>query len=257
MTTIRVTRRHPNPPVPVDGAPASSLPEDARTDTVRLALVDPPAPRTTLDGAWWPRTQDLSQELPALVEELHRRGIRVTRVGYHPAAWKPTDRRLEADGRTIRLGWFRGLDPHLLNLTGDLERRRVDLLVVPPDTAAADAEHAFAAASDRVNRRTPTALLDTLGLPVEALTRLATERRTVPKTLRMSGTDLVWELEESVDLAGRTADIVTARASNQVVTLMARLPGQEEFAHLTVAPGQLAWWSLGEESDVSPVHGGG
>jgi hypothetical protein len=77
------------------------------------------------------------------------------------------------------------------------------------------------------------------------------------KTLRMAGTDLVWELEESVDLPSRAEEIVTARASNQVVTLMARLPGQREFAHVTLVPGQLAWWTLGEESDPSPVHGGG
>jgi hypothetical protein len=78
----------------------------------------------------------------------------------------------------------------------------------------------------------------------------------VPKTLRVAGTDLVWELEDSVDLASRAEEIVTARASNQVVTLMARLPGRREFAHVTLAPGQLAWWSLGEESDAGPVHGG-
>ena len=76
------------------------------------------------------------------------------------------------------------------------------------------------------------------------------------KVLRMAGTDLVWELEDSVDLASRAEDIVTARASNQVVTLMARLRGQREFAHVTLAPGQLAWWSLGEESSASPMHGG-
>jgi hypothetical protein len=77
------------------------------------------------------------------------------------------------------------------------------------------------------------------------------------KTLRMAGTDLVWELEDSVDLPGRAEEFVTAQASNQVVTLLARLPGQREFAHVTLAPGQLAWWALGEESDPSPVHGGG
>ncbi|MGR6963526.1 DUF5994 family protein [Geodermatophilus sp. URMC 61] len=32
----------------------------------------------------WPRTRDLTQELPALVEELHRRAIRVTRVAFNP-----------------------------------------------------------------------------------------------------------------------------------------------------------------------------
>jgi hypothetical protein len=71
----------------------------------------------------------------------------------------------------------------------------------------------------------------------------------MPKILRMAGTDLVWELDDSVDLASRAREVVTARASNQFVTVMARLPGQSEFAYLTLAPGQLAWWSLGEESN--------
>jgi hypothetical protein len=78
----------------------------------------------------------------------------------------------------------------------------------------------------------------------------------VPKILRMAGTDLVWELEDSVDLTTRAAEIETARASNQFVTLRARLPGQTEFAHLTLAPGQLAWWSLGEESNPSAMGWG-
>jgi hypothetical protein len=117
-----------------------------------------------LDGAWWPRTRDLTQELPALVEELHRRGIRVTRVAFNPDAWEPGPRRLHADGRTIRLGWFRNLDRQLLNMTGDPSRGRLDLLVVPPDTTAAAAGHAFSAATDRADRQAPTELLDTLSV---------------------------------------------------------------------------------------------
>ena len=75
----------------------------------------------------------------------------------------------------------------------------------------------------------------------------------MPKILRMAGTDLFWELEDSVDLARRAEEIETARSSNQFVTLRARLPGQSEFAHLTLAPGQLAWWSLGEEGNPSAM----
>lgn len=172
MTTIRVTRRPRIPPVRIEGTTTPSPvapPKGTKGGAVRLALMDPPAPRTTLDGAWWPRTRDLNHELPALVEELHRRGIRVTRVAYNPAPWGPMPRRLDADGRTIRLGWFRSIDRQLLNLTGDSNRGRLDLLVVPPDTTAAAAQHAFSAATDRANRLTPTALLDTLsadGRPV-------------------------------------------------------------------------------------------
>jgi hypothetical protein len=163
MTTIRRTR------VPEHRAvgTGSKAPRTAGTpgrragdaDSVRLALIDPPAERTTLDGAWWPRTGSLSEDLPGLVQELHRRGIQVTRVAYNPDAWEEAPRRLAADGRTIRLGWFRSIDPQLLNLTGDTKRGRLDLLVVPPATTAATAQQAFSAAVDRANRRTPTALL--------------------------------------------------------------------------------------------------
>jgi hypothetical protein len=78
----------------------------------------------------------------------------------------------------------------------------------------------------------------------------------MPKMLRMAGTDLVWELDDSVELASRAKEIATARASNQFVTLMARLPGQNQFAYVTLVPGQLAWWSLGEESDPSAMGWG-
>jgi hypothetical protein len=119
----------------------------------------PSARRATLDGAWWPRTSNLSQELPALVEELHHRGVRVTRVGYSAARWDPVSTRLAADGRVIRLGWFGTIDPQLLSLTGDLTRTRVDLLVLPPDATEATARKAFAAATAVGNDRSATALL--------------------------------------------------------------------------------------------------
>jgi hypothetical protein len=94
-------------------------------------------------------------------------GRRVLRRGAHGRRGaadgeQTAPRRLAADGRTIRLGWFRSIDPQLLDLTGDTTRGRLDLLVVPPDTTAAAARQAFAAASDRANRRTPAAVLATL-----------------------------------------------------------------------------------------------
>ena len=164
MTTIRVTRRPRPSPEVAEGTPTPSpvAPERPDGGAVRLALIAPPVAGTPLDGAWWPRTRNLAHELTPLVEELRRRGIRVVRVAYHPDSWEPAARRLDADGRTIRLGWFRDIDRQLLNLTGDLKRGRLDLLVVPPDTTAATAQQAFSAATDPANRHTPTALLDVL-----------------------------------------------------------------------------------------------
>lgn len=164
MTTIRRTRLSQRRAADVESRIPEGTPRRRAgdADPVRLALIDPPAERTTLDGAWWPRTVSLGDELPGLVQELHRRGIRVTRVAYNPDAWEAAPRRLAADGRTIRLGWFHGIDPQLLDLTGDLQRGRLDLLVVPPDTTPAIARQAFTAATDRSNGETPTVLLAAL-----------------------------------------------------------------------------------------------
>ena len=79
----------------------------------------------------WPPNVGSDPGVVALVEELHRRAIRVTRMAFNPDLWGPALRRLDADGRTIRLGWFRDLDRQLLNVTGELSRGRLDFLMVP------------------------------------------------------------------------------------------------------------------------------
>ncbi len=86
-------------------------------------------------------------------------------MAYNPDAWAVTPRRLRTGDRTVRLGWFRHLDPHLLNLTGDPGRGRLDLLVVPPETTSAAAERAFTAATDRANHDEPTQLLAGVDAP--------------------------------------------------------------------------------------------
>lgn len=202
MTTIRRNRVSELRAVDIQtSAPRTAWAPGRRagdTGRVRLALIDPPAERTTLDGAWWPRTRSLGDELPGLVEELHRRGIRVTRVVYNPDAWEAAPRRLAADGRTIRLGWFPSIDPQLLSLTTEMRRGRLDLLVVPPDTTPAAAQQAFTAAVDHADRRTPTALLAAVhstGSPVPA-PRSAADRVGVGKAAPAEAeATAVWDSE--------------------------------------------------------------
>lgn len=90
---------------------------------------------TAVDGAWWPRSNDLAAELPALVAALDERGVRIARIAYSLSAWDPTPHRIEAGGRIVRTGGFRVLDPTLVSLTpAGGEGQPVDLRVVPPDT---------------------------------------------------------------------------------------------------------------------------
>ena len=71
---------------------------------------------SAFDGAWWPRTRDLAAELPELIAELERRGVRVERFTYALDAWQPAPRKLVVNGRVVRTGGFRSMDPQVVCL---------------------------------------------------------------------------------------------------------------------------------------------
>ncbi len=146
----------------------------------RLRLEPTLSRRTLLDGGWWPRSTDPVAELPGLILALDDRRGRVTRVMLGPAGWDSQPSRLGVAGRVVRLGWFTTQPAGLLTAicaTGE----RVDLLVVPPDTGAADARAAIALAAQPAN---------TIHAPdiLTAVTdRRAAQAETAPET--------IWESE--------------------------------------------------------------
>jgi hypothetical protein len=89
---------------------------------------------SAFDGAWFPRSRDLAVELPELIAELDRRGLRVERFTYPLDAWSPVDRKLVVQERIVRTGGFRSMDPCVACLTWAGGTKRADLLVVPPET---------------------------------------------------------------------------------------------------------------------------
>jgi len=116
----------------------------------RLRL-DPAGSRgTLLDGGWWPRSGDPAAEFPGLIRAIDDRCGRVTRLMLGPAGWDSQPRRLSAAGRVVRLGWFPGQPAGLL--TALCGNGRMDLLVVPPGTAEADALAAMELAASAANR---------------------------------------------------------------------------------------------------------
>jgi hypothetical protein len=118
---------------------------------IRLSLRNPDAGGSPdLDGAWWPRSGVLPRELPPLIRELHRRGALATRVSYSPQMFQLAARKLEVDGRLVRLGWFNSMDPHLLTVTHGTGR--LNLLVVPPETSVKAATRAMRKASAPGNK---------------------------------------------------------------------------------------------------------
>ena len=62
---------------------------------VRVSLrADAGSGDSAFDGGWFPRSHDLAVELPELIAELDRRGVRVERFTYALDAWAPVARKI-------------------------------------------------------------------------------------------------------------------------------------------------------------------
>jgi hypothetical protein len=115
---------------------------------------------SAFDGAWFPRTRDLATEVPELIAELERRGLRAERFTYALGAWSsPVDRKIVVGGRLVRTGGFRSMDPGVVCLTWDGGTRRADLLVVPPETDVLTGVRALRLCTRRGLPRSPQMVL--------------------------------------------------------------------------------------------------
>ncbi|MFF1692637.1 DUF5994 family protein [Streptomyces sp. NPDC058257] len=113
--------------------------------TARVALKSPTG-NGLLDGAWWPRSRDLTAELPALADELDPLWGRITRVAVNPMLWPTVPHKVTVHNRVLKVGWFTPeLDPHKLLLLS-YGTGRWDLLVIPPETDDASAARLMSAA---------------------------------------------------------------------------------------------------------------
>ena len=125
----------------------------------RVALAPPNAARGLLDGAWWPRSRDLSRELPALTDTMERHWGRIIRVTVNPQFWPVIPRKVPVGGHVMKVGWFTAeQDPHKLVLICETVGR-MDLLVVPPETGEAAAARLMSAAADPLNSLTATRIM--------------------------------------------------------------------------------------------------
>ncbi len=98
-----------------------------------------------LDGAWWPRSDDLTTELPDLIAALPLRPGAVDRVSYNPDEWIDAPTELAAGGRVVHLDGCRRRPPGTLEVL-DANRDKIVLLVVPSHTKP-DQAHAIVMAA--------------------------------------------------------------------------------------------------------------
>lgn len=133
--------------------------ERVTSPPARLSLTPAGSAPGLLDGAWWPRSRDLSHELPALVDVLDACWGRITRVAVNPTHWSVIPRKVAVAGRKVHVGWFADeQDPHKLILLS-YTAGRWDLLVIPPETGAAAAARLMAAAATPGGLATAGALM--------------------------------------------------------------------------------------------------
>jgi Family of unknown function (DUF5994) len=137
--------------------------DDARPASVSAARVSFRQPVTSaphVDAAWWPRSADLEAELPGLLDVLWTAAREVDRVSYPSNSWLPAPRRLQIEGRQVRLGGFAYQDPSLISLRDAWGTERIDILVIPPDADPDLAAAAMTLASRSGPNERATRLLD-------------------------------------------------------------------------------------------------
>jgi hypothetical protein len=126
--------------------------------TPRLRL-KPKAPRSGyVDGAWWPRSDDLAAELPDLLAVLSVRLGRIDRVMYNLNEWAKAARKLATGGRRVRLDGYQRQPTNTVEVLG-LNRNRIALMVVPPNADPDQAHATLMAAATPGNDSTVDSLL--------------------------------------------------------------------------------------------------
>jgi hypothetical protein len=121
--------------------------------------VTPVRGRGSVDGAWWPRTLNLADELPGLVAALSTTNETITRVSVNGDIWTDIPNRVAQPGRpALRVSWFRTMDPHVVTLGGG-NRPRISILVISPDAAAGPASEVLRLATAGWLAGTPARIL--------------------------------------------------------------------------------------------------
>ncbi|WP_193587927.1 DUF5994 family protein [Streptomyces sp. MBT27] len=147
--------------------PRSSL------DPVRLRLTPAGSGPHRIDGAWWPRSDDLTAELPGLIGALPHSWPQIAHATVNAAMWSAFPGRLLVANQVIQL--HRSTSRHAPNTLCLLApgRGRWDLLVVPPETDRAEALRLLATTAGPIGPARP-------GLFPPTSARSATRRRTNP-----------------------------------------------------------------------------
>ncbi|MEY8015577.1 DUF5994 family protein [Mycobacterium servetii] len=99
--------------------------------TPRLRLKRKAPQSGYVDGAWWPRSSNLTAELPDLLSVLSVRLGPIGRVIYNLSEWVTPPAKFVTDGRTVRLDGYRLQPANTVEVLG-FDHNKIVLLVVSP-----------------------------------------------------------------------------------------------------------------------------
>ncbi|GAA4293253.1 DUF5994 family protein [Mycobacterium paraffinicum] len=95
-----------------------------------------------IDGAWWPRTTNLLDELPGLLTAVSERLGPVVMVGYRRNGWQDTPALVQIGGHTVELLAFTSDEPSSVILIGE-NGHHLTLHVIRPDAGEEVARQAL------------------------------------------------------------------------------------------------------------------
>ena len=138
--------------------PQELFPTSPSVPALRLRLKPKAEPTGYVDGAWWPRSRDLAEQLPGLLRVLIVRLGPINRVAYSVSEWAPAPRHMLAGGYRVHLDWYRRQPADTVDIIG-VNGRRLTLLVIPPGMGLAAAHSAMMAAATPRSTTTAAGLL--------------------------------------------------------------------------------------------------
>ena len=123
----------------------------------RLALCERDQTRGAVDGAWWPKSFDLSSELPDLVAVFGSWIGEVHRVVYDPSAWLPAPARVIRRNEMVSLDPYRLVFSDTIYLMGTHSRDAV-LFVLSPSSSGEEARRVLCEVSSSAQPMNATVL---------------------------------------------------------------------------------------------------
>ncbi|WP_106535930.1 DUF5994 family protein [Haloactinopolyspora alba] len=134
------------------------MPDDDVTARIAYRVVRP-GDHPRLHGVWWPRSHELTAELPSLINSLDSRGFTTEWISFSHKGWDTVSQQMIVAGRPVRLALFQSIDPNMVRLSGNDGSARIDLLVVPPTCRTTLAAEAFARVLNWDNRASASSAL--------------------------------------------------------------------------------------------------